>query len=169
LRRAVILQKAFDVGTIGQNARYYDDFVVGEEWITPRRTVTETDLVMFTAFSGDNNPIHTDAEFAKDTIFGERLLHGPAGFAIAIGLEARLGIKDGTAIAFLGMDWDMRGPIKIGDTLHVKERVDAMRETKRDDRGIVNFHVALINQHGDVVQDGQWKVMMHRKPEEVRS
>lgn len=154
------------MGTSGQNARYYEDFVVGEEWVTPRRTITEADVVMFTAFSGDNNPIHTDAEFAKDTIFGERLLHGPGGFAIATGLESRLGIKDGTAIAFLGMEWDMRGPIKIGDTLHVKERVDRKRETKRDDRGIVNFYVALVNQRGETVQDGQWKLMMSRRPAE---
>ncbi len=155
------------MGNIGQNARYYEDFVVGEEWVTPRRTITETDVVMFTAFSGDNNPIHTDAEFAKDTIYGERLLHGPAGFVIATGLESRLGVKDGTAIAFLGMQWDMRGPIKIGDTLHVKERVNGMRETKRPDRGIVTFYVALVNQHGETVQDGEWKLMMYRRPAEA--
>lgn len=155
------------MNTIGQNARYYEDFVVGEEWVTPRRTITETDVVTFTAFSGDNNPIHTDAEFAKSTIYGERLLHGPAGFVLATGLESRLGVKDGTAIAFLGMQWDMRGPIKIGDTLHVQQRVQGMRETKRPDRGIVSFYVALINQRGETVQDGEWKVMMHRRPEEV--
>lgn len=152
---------------IGPNARYYEDFVVGEEWVTARRTITETDLVTFTAFSGDNNPLHTDEEFAKDTIYGGRLLHGPAGFVIATGLESRLGIKEGTAIAFLGMEWDMRGPIKIGDTVHVQERVDGMRETKRADRGIVNFYVALVNQRGETVQDGQWKLMMHRRPAEV--
>lgn len=152
------------MGTIGHNARYYEDFVVGEEWVTPRRTITETDVVAFTAFSGDNNPIHTDAEFARDSIYGERLLHGPAGFVIATGLESRLGVKDGTAIAFLGMEWDMRGPIRIGDTLHVTERVSDMRETKRADRGIVNFYVALVNQRGETVQDGKWKLMMHRKP-----
>jgi acyl dehydratase len=148
---------------IGQNARYYDQFTVGETWETPRRTITETDVVVFAAFTGDHNPIHTDEEFAKTTIYGARLLHGPAGFAIATGLESRLGIKEGTAIAFLGMTWDMKGPIKIGDTIKVVEKVVGMRETKRPDRGIVTFHVAIVNQNGEVVQDGEWKVMMTRE------
>jgi acyl dehydratase len=149
--------------SLGQNALYYEDFSVGDNWVSQRRTITETDVVNFTAMTGDDNPIHTDAEFAKKTIFGERLLHGPAGFAIAIGLESRLGIKAGTAIAFLGMDWNMKGPIKIGDTIHVLQRVESKRETKSPERGIVNFHVELVNQHGEIVQDGLWKVMMHRK------
>ena len=149
--------------SIGPLARYYEDFTVGESWTTARRTITETDIVTFTSFSGDNNPLHTDAEYAKNTVFGERLLHGPAGFVIAVGLESRLGIKEGTAIAFLGMSWDMRGPIKIGDTLNVEQRVSSMRETSNPARGIVNFHVALVNQRGETVQDGEWKVMMHRR------
>lgn len=148
---------------IGKDAKYYEDFVIGESWVTPARTITETDVVNFTAFTGDNNPIHTDAEFAKTSIYGERLLHGPAGYAIATGLECRLGIKDGTAIAFLGMEWSMKGPIKIGDTIHVEEKVTGIRETKNPERGIVTFHVALVNQRGETVQDGEWKVMMYRR------
>ena len=56
--------------SIGALARYYEDFTVGESWTTARRTITETDIVTFTSFSGDNNPLHTDAEFAKNTVFG---------------------------------------------------------------------------------------------------
>lgn len=151
------------MNNFGPNARFYEDFEVGEHWVTPRRTITETDLVVFAAFSGDSNPIHTDAEFAKTTIYGTRLLHGPAGFVIATGLESRLGIKDGTAIAFLGMNWDMRGPIKIGDTIHVRQSVVSKRETKKKDRGIVIFHVAIVNQSEEVVQEGEWKLMMMRR------
>jgi acyl dehydratase len=147
----------------GPSARLYEEFTVGETWTTSRRTITETDVVIFTGFSGDNNPIHTDAEFAKTTIYGDRLLHGPAGFVIATGLESRLGIKEGTAIAFLGMTWNMKGPIKIGDTLYVVQKVVGMRETKKSDRGIVTFHVALKNQREEVVQDGEWLVMMSRR------
>jgi acyl dehydratase len=149
---------------IGPNARYYEGFSIGDTWVSPRRTITEADVVMFAAMTGDHNPIHTDEEFAKTTIFGGRLLHGPAGFAIATGLESRLGIKEGTAIAFLGMTWDMKGPIKIGDTIHVRQEVTSMRETKKPTTGIVNFHVALVNQRNEVVQEGEWKVMFTRKP-----
>ena len=127
------------------------------------KTITEADIVMFAALTGDHNPIHTDEEFAKNTVFGGRILHGPAGFAIATGLESRLGIKEGTAIAFLGMTWDLRGPIKIGDTIHVRQKVASKRETKKPGQGIVVFAVALVNQRGEVVQEGEWKVMMLRR------
>lgn len=150
---------------IGQNALYYDELTVGQEWNSPRRTITEADIVMFAALTGDHNPVHTDEEFAKNTVFGGRILHGPAGFAIATGLESRLGIKEGTAVAFLGMTWDLRGPIKIGDTIHVNEKVGSKRETKKPGVGIVNFQVSLRNQRGESVQEGEWKVMMHCKPE----
>ena len=148
---------------IGPNARYFEDLQVGDQWESPRRTITEADIVLFAAITGDHNPIHTDEEYAKTTVFGGRILHGPAGFAIATGLESRLGIKEGTAIAFLGMTWDLRGPIKIGDTIRVRERVSSRRETKKLTQGIVNFHVAVLNQRDEVVQDGEWKILMSRR------
>ena len=148
---------------IGHNAKFFEDFEVGMQWESPRRTITEADIMMFAALTGDHNPIHTDEEFAKQTAFGGRILHGPAVFAIATGLESRLGIKEGTAVAFLGMTWDMRGPVKIGDTIHVRESIAAKRETKKPSTGIVNFEVAVVNQRGDIIQEGEWKVMMHRR------
>ena len=148
---------------IGKDARYYEELNPGDSWVSPRRTITEADIVMFAAMTGDHNPIHTDEEFAKTTIFGGRILHGPAGFAIATGLESRLGIKEGTAIAFLGMTWDLKGPIKIGDTIRVEQKVTNKRETKKPGQGIVFFHVALVNQRDEIVQEGEWKIMMIRK------
>ena len=150
---------------IGPNALYYDDFTVGQEWLSPGRTITEADVVAFAGLTGDYNPIHTDEEFAKTTIFGGRILHGPAGFAIATGLESRLGIKEGTAIAFLGMEWNLKAPIHIGDTIYVRESVGSMRESKKPTQGLVFFDVAVVNQRGEVAQDGVWKLLMKRKPE----
>jgi acyl dehydratase len=148
---------------IGKDALYYEELNPGDSWTSPRRTITEADIVMFAAMTGDHNPIHTDEEYAKTTIFGSRILHGPAGFAIATGLESRLGIKEGTAIAFLGMTWDLKGPIKIGDTIRVEQKVTGKRETKKSTQGIVFFHVQLVNQRNEVVQEGEWKIMMMRK------
>jgi acyl dehydratase len=148
---------------IGKNARYYEDLNPGDSWVSPRRTITEADIMMFAALTGDHNPIHTDEEFAKTTIYGGRILHGPAGFAIATGLESRLGIKEGTAVAFLGMTWDLKGPITIGDTIRVEQKVTGKRETKKPGQGIVFFHAALMNQRNEIVQEGEWKIMMIRK------
>lgn len=148
---------------VGPNALFFDEFEVGKSWLTPRRTIAEADIVMFAGMTGDFNPVHTDEEFAKRTPFGTRILHGPAVFAIATGLEFRLGLKEGTAIAFLGMTWDLKAPVKIGDTIHVYQRVDSVRPTKNPARGIVNFWVEVRNQRDEVCQQGEWKVMFHSK------
>jgi acyl dehydratase len=152
-----------DALSAGPNALFFDEFKAGQSWLTPRRTITEADIVMFAGLTGDYNPVHTDEEFARRTPFGTRILHGPAVFAIATGLEFRLGLKEGTAIAFLGMTWDLKAPVKIGDTIHVFQRVESVRATKNPSRGIVNFWVEVRNQRDEVCQQGEWKVMFHAK------
>jgi acyl dehydratase len=143
---------------------YFDQFTIGQSWVTPARTITDADLVNFAGISGDYNPLHTDEEFAKQTQFGGRIFHGPGVFAIATGLESRLGIKEGTAIAFLGMNWNLKGAVHIGDTIRVEQQVAEVRPSKsRPDRGIVTFDVQVKNQRGDVCHDGQWFVMFSRR------
>ena len=153
-----------DVKAPVERGLYFDEFSVGQSWVSPARTITEADLSSFAGISGDFNPLHTDEEFAKQTQFGGRIFHGPGVFAIATGLESRLGIKEGTAIAFLGMTWNLKGAVKIGDTIHVEQQVAELRPSKsKSDRGIVIFDVQVVNQRGEVCHDGQWNVMFHRR------
>ncbi|MEN9922698.1 MAG: hypothetical protein RIS09_212, partial [Actinomycetota bacterium] len=134
---------------------FLDDFYVGQHWVTPRRTITDAEVTIFAGISGDFNPLHIDEEYAKTTQFGGRIFHGPGVFAIATGLESTLGIKVETAIAFLGMTWNMKAPVLIGDTIHVEETVAEVRPSNsRPDRGIVTFDVKVLNQRGEVCQDG---------------
>lgn len=145
-------------------ALYFDDFEVGRAWTSPARTITEADLTLFAGLSGDFNPLHTDEEFAKTTAFGGRIFHGPGVFAIATGLESRLGLKEGTAIAFLGMTWNLKAPVKIGDTIRVEQAVAGLKpSSSKPDRGVVTFDVSVVNQRDEVCQDGQWVVMFKRK------
>ncbi|MBA6440762.1 MaoC/PaaZ C-terminal domain-containing protein [Streptomyces sp. GMR22] len=143
---------------------FFDEFFVGQSWVSPARTITEADVVAFAGISGDFNPLHTDEEFSKTTQFGGRIFHGPGVFAVATGLEARLGIKDGTAIAFLGMNWSLRAAVRIGDTIKVHQQVaEARPSSSKPDRGVVTFNVQVTNQHDEVCQEGQWLVMFRRK------
>lgn len=144
--------------------KYYEDFEVGQEHITPARTIGEYDVAAFAGLSGDFNPVHTDREFAAGTAFGQPLAHGALGLSVATGLIARTGLFDGTAIAFLGIDgWRFSKPIFLGDTIHVAFSVSAMRETKNPSAGILTRAVRLVNQHGETVQSGDMTLMIQRR------
>lgn len=139
---------------------YWEDVEVGQTNHSPARTMTETDIVNFAGLSGDFNIIHTDAEFSKGTPFGQRIAHGLLGLSMASGLIARApGAEQHRIVAFLGMTWDFRNPILIGDTIHVEQSVTEKRPTKRPGLGIVISTAKVINQRGEVCQEGQWKVM----------
>jgi acyl dehydratase len=144
---------------------FLDDLIVGQEWLTRGRTITESDVVMFANWSGDNHPLHTDEEFARQSQFGGRIFHGPGALAIAFGLEMSIGWKTQSAIAFLSIkDWTMKAPVKIGDTLRVREEVVEVRPSEsKPDRGVVTTRVQILNQHGHVVQEGLWLVLIARR------
>lgn len=144
---------------------YFDDFSIGQEFISPARTVTEYDVMVFAGLSGDYNPLHTDVEFCKQTQWGKPLAHGMLGLSIATGLTSRMGLFDGTAIAFAGLSWKFTGPIFFGDTIHVRMVVKEKRETSKKDRGVLIRDVELINQRGEVVQKGDFSLLMRRRPE----
>jgi acyl dehydratase len=144
-------------------ALYYEDFQIGQTFVTKSRTVTEADIVNFAALSWDTNPLHTDREFAAKTVFGERIAHGMLGLVIHSGLSQMLGIMEGTLVAFLGMTWSFQKPIRIGDTVHVVQRVKEMRKTAKEDRGVITFDKELVNQKGEIVQKGTTTVLMARR------
>src|SRR5256885_11642127 len=118
--------------------RYFDDIQVGEEYESPGRTVTESDIVMFAGLSGDYNVLHTDAEFMKQSIFGERIAHGLLGLAMQSGLFSRATQAYAT-LAFVGLRWKFKAPVKIGDTIRLRAKVIARKDLGKPDRGLVTL------------------------------
>src|SRR5262245_40024984 len=142
--------------------RYFDDIEVGEEFESPGRTVTEADIVLFAGLSGDYNVLHTDAEFMKTSIFGERIAHGLLGLAIQSGLFGRA-TRAYATMAFVGLRWKFKGPIKIGDTIRLRARVEAKRDIGKPDRGLITLARTVVNQRDEVVQEGETDLMVEKK------
>lgn len=143
---------------------YFEEMEIGLEMVSPGRTVTETDVVLFAGLSGDYNQLHTDAEYARDTHFGQRIAHGLLGLAIASGLASRLGLFEGTAIAFMGLEWKFKAPVLIGDTIALTARVLRKREMRRLGGGVVVVGLTLENQRGETVQEGEWTALIRSRP-----
>lgn len=143
--------------------KYFEEFEIGLEIESQGRTITEADLVNFSGVSGDYNPIHTDAEFSKATPFGERIAHGMLVLSVATGLGMQLGFLDGTVIAFTGIEWKFRGVVKIGDTVHMIVKVAKTKAMKAAGGGFVVFDARVLNQRNEVVQQGEWTVLVKGK------
>lgn len=146
--------------------RYWEEFAAGESFRSPSRTVTETDVVMFAAMSGDYNEIHTSESWARERgPYGRRVAHGLLCLGMGHALMLRLGILEGTALALLGIEgWRFTAPVFFGDTLHVEFTVAETRESRsRPDRGIIAFHCRYLQQDGICVQEGRQVLMVRRR------
>jgi len=131
---------------------YFEDFEIGMRVETLGRTITEADIVMFAALSGDWNPIHTDAEFAKTTIHGQRIAHGLLTLSVIAGLLVRLGLTEKTVVAFYGIDkLRFTKPVFIGDTVKAVLEVIGKEDRAGKPYGIVVYDIKGLNQRGEVV------------------
>jgi acyl dehydratase len=147
---------------------YFEDISVGEEFTSPGRTVTEADIVIFAGLSGDYNVLHTDAEHMRTSVFGERIAHGLLGLSIQHGLLGRV-MPTGSSERFAALKWKFKGPIRIGDTIHVRARVSAKRDADKPDCGVVTIERRVLNQRGEVVQEGETEHVVERRRGASRS
>lgn len=149
--------------------RVFGEFAVGQRFVTPGRTITEADVVAFSALTGDHNPVHADEAFAAATPFGARVAHGPMGIGIAFGLASRLDLIDGTVVALLGITWDFRAPMRPGDTIRVVIEVVETRAVRQPDLGLVGLALTIVGggagwgEEGTVLQEGIARLLMRRE------
>ena len=133
--------------------KYFDEWQVGERLAHDiRRTVTETDNLLFSTMTHNPQPLHLDFEAAKESGFGQILVNSTFTFALLVGLS----VGDttlGTLVANLGFNNVVTPkPVFIGDTLRAETEVKELRESKsRPEAGIVTFTHELFNQRGEVV------------------
>lgn len=146
---------------------YFEQFEVGQTFRHDiRRTVTETDNVLFSTMTHNPAAIHLDAEHAKETEFGKPLMNS----VFTLGLMVGISVGDttlGTTVGNLGWD-EVRfpKPVFAGDTLHVETQVLEKRDSKsRPQNGIVVFEHKAWNQRNEVVATCKRVALMHRIPD----
>lgn len=143
---------------------YYEEFEIDASVESVGRTITEADIVQFAMLSGDWNQIHTDAEYSKSQMIGERIAHGLLVLSVATGLATRLGFMEDTVMAFMGLEWEFRAAVKIGDTVRMRATIAEKKDMPRLGGGYVTFKVEILNQEGTRVQRGTWKVLVKSLP-----
>ena len=148
--------------------KYFEELAIGCRFDhEPHRTVTETDNLLFTALTLNTQPLHLDAEFAKQSIHGQILVNS----IFTLGLVVGLSVGDttlGTTLGNLGFDkTTFPNPVFIGDTIRVSSTVVDRRESRtKPDRGVVTFEHVGTNQRGETVCSCLRGAMMMRRPPE---
>ncbi len=141
---------------------YFDMIEVGQRWESPRRTVTQADVSMFAGLTGDYDPLHMDHEFARNSPFGQPIAHGLLGMSFVAGLASNAPRVHTVAFESVAK-WDFMRPIYFGDTVHViNEVIEKSPQGKR--RGHVQWKRQLVNQKGEVVQEGIFETLVSVTP-----
>jgi 3-hydroxybutyryl-CoA dehydratase len=143
---------------------FFEDVEVGATIESVGRTITETDMVMFSGLSGDYNPLHVDEEWAKaNTPFGRRIAQGLLITAISTALRADV-VDSLSLIGWVEAKRRFVAPVFPGDTVHARWTVDEARLSRsRPGTGVVTLGIAVVNQDGETVQDGYDVLLVHTK------
>jgi len=149
---------------IEQRLRRFEDFAVGDVFLTGGRTVEMSDILGFAGLTGDHYPLHVDEEYARGTRFGGRIAHGPLTFGIAVGLMALSGVYGEAIVALLGCDrLRALAPVRPGDTIRVRAEVVRTETGENPKYGtlVVDYHV--LNQADVEVMTFQWIMLARRR------
>jgi len=152
--------------TVVQRGLYYEELEEEVRYVhSPSRTVTEADNVLFTTLTGNTQSLHLDAEWARGTEFGERLVNSMFTLSTLVGLSVAQ-LTQGTIVANLGFS-DIRfpAPVRAGDTLTAESRIVSKRlSASRPTQGLVVFEHTARNQRGEVVAVAVRTALMQRQP-----
>lgn len=144
------------------DARYFEDWKVGDRLETLGRTVGDAEISQFVALGGFFEELFISEEYvAKRSLYPKRFAPGALIFSFTEGLIILSGCIHGVGLALVGVDgMTFKRPLFAGDTMRVTVEVTATRPTSQGDRGIVTFHHTVKNQHGEDVMECTVKRML---------
>lgn len=139
----------------------FDDVSVGQTWTSPRRTVTEADVINFATMTGDFNPLHVDYHYAANSHYRQPVAHGLLGLSWVAGLGSYS--PSVSTIAFTAVrNWEFARPLYFGDTVYVVTSCVSKTPTSRR-AGKIVWERKLLNQDNQVVQYGQFETLVSMK------
>lgn len=137
---------------------HLEDLQVGQVWISPRRTVTEADVIQFASMTGDFNPLHVDYDYAAKSHYRQPIAHGLLGLSWVAGLGAYF--PSVQTLAFTAVrEWEFCRPLFFGDTVYVETTCHQILASGRRS-GKVIWYRKLINQEGSVIQQGTFETLV---------
>ena len=139
----------------------FEDLALGDRWQSASRQMTQGEIKEFADLTGDFTPIHVDEEYATGTPFRGIIAHGLLGLSILAGLSSDAPSVDTVALLDIS-GWRFRSPIYVGDEIHVHTEVAELSDHGRR-FGLVKWYRKLINQNGEVVQDGMLSTLVNRR------
>lgn len=143
--------------------KYFEDFLIGEKFNVPSKTMTDAHFLLFASLNGDNHPIHYDDAYCKKTIFGKRVAHGLLVASMAVLGASRLSFQtEDSMVAFLEQSTTFLKPVFIGDTVYPEFEVSEIIPKKSN--GIIKFNVRIKNQNDEIVMEGQHSYMIKKRP-----
>jgi acyl dehydratase len=143
--------------------KYWDDFIIGESYFSTKRVISGEDVDHFAALSEDFNPLHVDEEYAKQTLYGQRIAHGMLVLSKVTGLHYGLGIFKGSSLGVLEVNWKFIRPVYLGDTIQFEAIVIGKKPTSKINRGILERHILVRNQKNEIVQQGNFINLIRRR------
>lgn len=141
---------------------FFEDLPVGRSFSSAARVVDDAAVRAFAEVSGDKHPLHLDDAYAKATPFKERIAHGLLGLSAASGLLDDMGTLRDSLVAFAGLEWKFRGPIRLGDSVRFEMTVAKARGAGAG-QGLVQLEARLLNQRGETVQEGTWSLIIRKR------
>ena len=152
------MEAAVSTGRRLDGSELFDDLSLGDWFRTPRRTITEADVVGFAALTGDRNPAHVDAVYAEQGLFGERVAHGMLSLSYALGM-----VPNSQIVALRRLKnvvWKV--PVRFGDTIHTEGYVTELRPYS-EEVGLLGGRWKVVNQDGGVVMKMEIDALIRRQ------
>ncbi len=145
--------------------RYWEDFEVGEEFETARRTISESDVLQFCNLTWFNMSLFFDEVYAREeTMYGARVIPGPFIIPLAVGLFLKLGFYERTALSLLDIrNMRFHNSLNVGETMQVKVTILEKRETKKSDRGLLIPQFEVSKHDGTPIMTFEMLHLLKRK------